>query len=498
MQKSAIFNVKYEKSRGIYNIINLKTDEDFTKILKDVFQLEKIELKIKKEKLNYAFDIIEPITIIFDKNSQVNNFYAKTEKPLIILKSKPNHYLMFDISGRNNIYFLLHASLTVYILKKNKYEEVMRATFYKKIDEAIPYNLNFNNNTKFHSENSSEPNGNSIVEINNVNKSEGNLFSNDISIIYSDINMNNIPILAKKISSTLFGLKNLGNTCFLNSTLQILVHSPLFVENFLTDINKIKPHYDTLAYALYNFLINVYSNEKKTINPSNLIDAFLKKCTLFSLGEQSDSIRFFRNLLTILQKELGFSNTCIKNTLEGTIRNINAFNCQSTYCGTRNEIENKQQFFNIFISCSEEAKEPSINDLIKNTYKLKIQESNKICECGCNMILKRETYIYPNKYLVVNIQKANISTRTLKNTKIKLDDICLNINKKIFYEPYAINFHYGNLDYGHYYSYVKIYDNKNYNKDGEWYCFNDEKYQKTNFPKVSDNVLNVFYKLKSF
>ena len=105
MKKSAIFNVKYEKSRGIYNIINLKTDEDFTKILKDVFQLEKIELKIKKEKLNYAFDIIEPITIIFDKNSQVNNFYAKTEKPLIILKSKPNHYLMFDITGRNNIYF---------------------------------------------------------------------------------------------------------------------------------------------------------------------------------------------------------------------------------------------------------------------------------------------------------------------------------------------------------------------------------------------------------
>ena len=224
----------------------------------------------------------------------------------------------------------------------------------------------------------------------------------------------------------------------------------------------------------------------------------MKKCTIFSLGEQSDSIRFFRNLLTILEKELGFSNTCIKNTLEGTIQNINGFNCQSSFCGLRNESENKQQFFNIFLSCSEEAKELSINDLIKNTYKLKIKECNKMCECGCNMILKRETYVYPNKYLVVNIQKANISTRTLKNTKIKLDDICLNANKKIYYEPYAINFHYGNMDYGHYYSYVKIYDNKNYNKDGEWYCFTDEKYEKTNFPKVSVKVLSVFYKLKSF
>ena len=54
------------------------------------------------------------------------------------------------------------------------------------------------------------------------------------------------------------------------------------------------------------------------------------------------------------------------------------------------------------------------------------------------------------------------------------------------------------MDYGHYYSYVKMCDNKNYNKDGELYCFNDEKYEKTNFPKVSDKVLSVFYKLKSF
>ena len=54
------------------------------------------------------------------------------------------------------------------------------------------------------------------------------------------------------------------------------------------------------------------------------------------------------------------------------------------------------------------------------------------------------------------------------------------------------------MDYGHYYSYVKMCDNKNYNKDGELYCFNDEKYEKSNFPKVSYKALNVFYKLKSF
>lgn len=497
MKKLANFNVKYEKSRGIYNIVNFKTDQKFEKILKDVFRLEKIDLTIKKEQLDYAFKIVEPITIIFDKNSQENNFYAKTEQPLNIFSSKPKHYLTFDITGRNNIYFLLHVSLSIYILEKYKIKEVMRAVFYTKSDAPLPYNLNLNKATKFSSENIPSSVGISDDQIKSVNKNKNDLFSYDKNLLHADINMSNIHFIANKISSTLFGLKNLGNTCFLNSTLQILVHSPLFIQNFLIDIIKIKPHYNSLAYSLYKFLMNVYSNEKKVINPCNLIETFLKKCTLFSLGEQSDFIRFFRNLLTILEKELGFSNTCIKNTLEGTIQNINGFNCENTYCGLRSESENKQQFFNIFVSCSEEAKEPSINDLIKNTCKLKIKKCNKICECGCNIILKRETYIYPNKYIAINIQKANISTGTLKKTKVKLDDICLNSNKKIYYEPYAINLHNGNIDYGHYYSYVKIYDNKN-NKDGEWYCFNDEKYEKTNFPKASDKVLNVFYKIKSF
>lgn len=35
---------------------------------------------------------------------------------------------------------------------------------------------------------------------------------------------------------------------------------------------------------------------------------------MFSLGEQSDSQRFYRNFVTILKKELGNQKTCIKQT----------------------------------------------------------------------------------------------------------------------------------------------------------------------------------------
>ena len=67
--------------------------------------------------------------------------------------------------------------------------------FYTNSDDPLYYNLNLNNPPKI------------SVQMKYVTKREDILFSNKTSLIYSDINMNNIPLLAKIISSTLFGLK---------------------------------------------------------------------------------------------------------------------------------------------------------------------------------------------------------------------------------------------------------------------------------------------------
>ena len=50
----------------------------------------------------------------------------------------------------------------------------------------------------------------------------------------------------------------------------------------------------------------------------------------------------------------------------------------------------------------------------------------------------------------MNIQRAKIETRNLKNTKLIIDNLYGAAN--YFYEPYAINFHVGSgMDFGHYY-----------------------------------------------
>lgn len=483
----AYLNLKYDKDHKKFNITILKVDQKYEKIWKNVFNLENINLIIAEDQINEAFEIKETIKLSVEPLFDGKNFLAKTENDMKIFNSKQGHYLTLSIDARSYENFLLEIYLTIFIFKGNKKKIIFQAKYYQ---------TNLLSTVQSTIDASIAQTGTNH-KITTIDKKVDNFLEND-KFLYSDINTINIPYIVEKISSKVFGLTNLGNTCFLNSILQILVHSPIFIINFLNDMNKFKPNQNTLAYSLFNFLMNIYSKEKEIFSPSDFVEIFLKKCHLFRLGEQSDSERFFRNLASILETEIGPLNTCIKNAFEVVLRSRNQFYCDNIYCGKTNyQNENQQKMFVIFVSVSDESKETSINELLWNTYKEKIKQSNKLCsKCGKNLILKRGSFFNFNEYLCINIQKVDIETRMLNQTKIKINDICFDQKNNIYYTPYAINLHNGGMDYGHYYNYVKINSNKNKSLDGEWYCLNDETFLKTKFLDSSDKILNVFYKIK--
>ena len=79
------------------------------------------------------------------------------------------------------------------------------------------------------------------------------------------------------ISSSLTGLMNLGNTCYINTCLQNLIHCTPFICKFLEVSNQILQNKSSgapISSAFYELLIHIYenNNQEDYINPSGFVE----------------------------------------------------------------------------------------------------------------------------------------------------------------------------------------------------------------------------------
>ncbi|PWA90113.1 peptidase C19, ubiquitin carboxyl-terminal hydrolase [Artemisia annua] len=108
----------------------------------------------------------------------------------------------------------------------------------------------------------------------------------------------------------LAGLQNLGNTCFMNSALQCLVHTPPLVDYFLQDyteeINKQNPlgMHGELAIAFGELLRKLWSSGKSAVPPRAFKGKLARFAPQFSGYNQHDSQELLAFLLDGLHEDL--------------------------------------------------------------------------------------------------------------------------------------------------------------------------------------------------
>jgi hypothetical protein len=114
----------------------------------------------------------------------------------------------------------------------------------------------------------------------------------------------------------LVGLDNLGNTCYLNSSLQALLHSDLLLEYFISnryldDLNILNKHgyQGKLASTFGKLAQDLWTTRYEYITPRNLYHEIANMRDQFAGNEQHDAHEFLSFMLDGLSEDLNFVHT---------------------------------------------------------------------------------------------------------------------------------------------------------------------------------------------
>ena len=324
----------------------------------------------------------------------------------------------------------------------------------------------------------------------------------------------------------LCGLRNLGNTCFLNSIVQCLNNTLPFTEYILTnqykkDLNEEKEEHMVLEH--WNEMSRSLWHKNAVFTPVGFIKCVQKLARSKGFGEftgfrQNDSQEFLQFFLecahTGLAKEVNMN-------IKGTPRNdydklaINAYKSFSQFFkNDYSEIVKifYGQFYSRVKKITQTNEENSSSFEPFNSLSLEIVDKNgsitledcidnftteETIENGDTSFVKEvKFWSLPNILIIFFKRFSNSLQKKDDLIEFPVDNldmskyVCGYNKSKYKYELYGVSNHGGGLGGGHYWAYCK-------NNDGNWYKFNDAVVSTLKKEKVvSNNAYCLFYKKK--
>ena len=327
----------------------------------------------------------------------------------------------------------------------------------------------------------------------------------------------------------LSGLANLGNTCFINSCIQILSHT-YELNQFLDNESykkKLKNKYDSTLLIEWDNLRKILWNENCIVSPGRFIKtiqkvAKIKKMEIFTGYSQNDVSEFLLFLIDCFHNSLSRE---IKMTISGKPEDetdILALKCfkmiQNTYSKDYSEIwnlfygvnvseitrvdnnkilsQNPEPFFMIDLPIPNNNTSPSLIDCFNHYVEGEIIENYNDEEANEKINIKKRIlfWSFPN-ILAIDLKRFN--NRFQKNQiyvsfplDLDLSPYVIGYKKNKFkYELYGVCNHSGSTMGGHYTSYVKNANNK-------WYHYIDTSVSEVgiNDSIVSPKAYVLFYR----
>jgi len=275
----------------------------------------------------------------------------------------------------------------------------------------------------------------------------------------------------------MIGLNNLGNTCYLNAALQML----LLNSDFCNLILYYNGGSSDILNNISNFIINYYSCSSKSISPDIIRNIIKERFNMFDGYQQQDSNEFICCLFDIINEEIYKMNNksiCLYSIFGLDIKS--RIKCKLVNCLHSNVRNDKELILNLTV---EETLEQSINnfksrELLVNEYK---------CDnCNIKSIASKRLDITNNSNnLLICLKRFNCT-----------DKICNKISDRmiipLLYNNYQLHgaiIHSGSYSGGHY-----IYIGFNNNN---WYLFNDDcvSILETNIHEALSHAYFLYYKL---
>ena len=320
------------------------------------------------------------------------------------------------------------------------------------------------------------------------------------------------------------GIINLGNTCFINACLQVLIHCPLFIYKLAKNLKLINENTPITSNFL-SICDLILNTEKKYIDISDFKNLLGIKHKIFEGYLQNDSQEFCRILLEDISTELNeIKNKSLYRMLSNSNKKakkvrdedfhinfsereksiitdsfyaqiVDTFTCE---CGF--EIYSFQKILDFPLLFPENIKHNTITieELLQFYFKTEeIDFEIKCYKCQKKSQHKKEIKMSrPPEILILSLQRINQNTQKKLKYIVKYPEILdiseftdheCGFDKECIYHLFAIIEHYGSINSGHYYSLIKI-------GDKDWFEFNDSKVK--NIETISDEseyVYALFY-----